>query len=190
MEVRATVTTPLVVSNDEQLKGLEGVRLDSTHGTFDITTVNNKEQRVADGTTASRRSAMSISSFGLFGGMIYDLRGRFGCYANDWTWDGISILAPASTAFFSSVIPALTFGEQIDEKTNATFGVQQVGIILSVYDETLLTLRSSEGVLGAFHCLVSHLVSQYRYSSQHLYAESYRRCLAASRYLLLGLQSL
>lgn len=42
------------------------------------------------------------------------------CYLSDWT-DGlkahIHILAPSTYIFFASVIPALTFGEQLADET-------------------------------------------------------------------------
>ena len=52
------------------------------------------------------------------------------CYVSDWT-DGfkahVHILAPSTYIFFASVIPALTFGEQLADET----GGQVVSLIWS-----------------------------------------------------------
>ena len=46
---------------------------------------------------------------------------------SDWTDDfSIHLLAPATYIFFASVIPALTFGEQIADHTGGLFGGTQV----------------------------------------------------------------
>ena len=46
---------------------------------------------------------------------------------SDWTDDfSIHLLAPATYIFFASVIPALTFGEQIADHTGGLFGGAQV----------------------------------------------------------------
>ena len=52
--------------------------------------------------------------------MLIDSTARSECYLSDWT-DGlkahVQILAPATYIFFASVIPALTFGEQLADET-------------------------------------------------------------------------
>ncbi|EKX37691.1 hypothetical protein GUITHDRAFT_41323, partial [Guillardia theta CCMP2712] len=55
-----------------------------------------------------------------FAGILHDLRSRAPFYLSDWV-DGlkenITILAPSTYIFFASIIPALTFGEQLDDYT-------------------------------------------------------------------------
>lgn len=64
---------------------------------------------------------------GLFSGIRIDIRNRWDCYYSDWTDHfSISLLAPATYIFFASVIPALTFGEQIADHTNGELGGAQV----------------------------------------------------------------
>jgi len=64
---------------------------------------------------------------GLFAGIRMDIRNRWDCYYSDWTDHfSISLLAPATYIFFASVIPALTFGEQIADHTNGELGGAQV----------------------------------------------------------------
>jgi hypothetical protein len=67
---------------------------------------------------------------GLFSGIRIDIRNRARCYWDDWKVESasafVSLLAPATYIFFASVIPALTFGEQIYTATDGQFGGAQV----------------------------------------------------------------
>lgn len=65
----------------------------------------------------------------LFRGIINDLKNRAVHYKSDWQEGleiGPRILAPSTFIFFASVIPALTFGQQLYDKTDGQLGVVHV----------------------------------------------------------------
>ena len=82
------------------------------------------------GAAAARDGAADAAARGfLFRGIINDLRNRSVHYASDWR-EGLAIgpriLAPSTFIFFASVIPALTFGQQLYDKTDGQLGVVHV----------------------------------------------------------------
>ena len=70
-----------------------------------------------------------VEGSGLFRGLINDFRGRLPYYVSDWE-DGFAlghrIFAPATYIFFASVVPALTFGQQLYELTDGKLNVVHV----------------------------------------------------------------
>lgn len=90
---------------------------------FDIGTI--------DGISCESTSlSMDVAKSSLpFRGIIQDLKNRIPYYVSDWT-DGFAagpkIIAPATYIFFASVIPALTFGQQLYEETDGTLSVVHV----------------------------------------------------------------
>lgn len=71
-------------------------------------------------------------------GIREDFKTRWALYPTDWKWDW-TLFAPATYSFFTSVIPALTFGEYIFDATEGAYGGSQVlsgaaigGIIQSI----------------------------------------------------------
>lgn len=82
----------------------------------------------AAGATATQSGQPVAAGAGFFGGVVGDIRGRAACYGSDWVEGlGPGLLGPASAIFVASVIPALTFGEQIADETKGEFGGSQVG---------------------------------------------------------------
>lgn len=89
---------------------------------------------------------------------------------SDWT-EGISfgLLAPATYVFFASVVPALTFGEQIADHTgNMHFGGAQVllstaicGIIQSVFGgQPLLIVGVAEPIILVYTFMYEFCIQQ------------------------------
>ncbi|KAF6147071.1 hypothetical protein GIB67_036790 [Kingdonia uniflora] len=63
-----------------------------------------------------------------FRGIKNDLEGRLLCYKQDWTGcfrAGFRILAPTTYIFFASVIPVISFGEQLERNTNGSITAVQ-----------------------------------------------------------------
>ncbi|KAG0562224.1 hypothetical protein KC19_9G128000 [Ceratodon purpureus] len=61
-------------------------------------------------------------------GVREDLRGRFACYASDWTGgfnSGYRILAATAYIFFASALPVIAFGEQLGRDTDGTITAVQ-----------------------------------------------------------------
>ncbi|AQK92712.1 Boron transporter 4 [Zea mays] len=55
-----------------------------------------------------------------FSGVTEDLKGRAGCYKQDWNHgfrSGLRILAPTLYIFFASAVPVIAFGEQLSKDT-------------------------------------------------------------------------
>ncbi|AQL09803.1 Boron transporter 4 [Zea mays] len=55
-----------------------------------------------------------------FSGVADDLKGRAGCYKQDWNHgfrSGLRILAPTLYIFFASTVPVIAFGEQLSKDT-------------------------------------------------------------------------
>eukprot|EP00983_Pelagomonas_calceolata_P016366 517023-Pelagomonas_calceolata.AAC.2 len=55
-----------------------------------------------------------------FGDLALDVKNRFPYYLDDWrcAWKyGIRILAPSTYVFFTSILPAVSFGEQLAQNT-------------------------------------------------------------------------
>uniref|UniRef100_A0A804NBE7 Bicarbonate transporter-like transmembrane domain-containing protein n=1 Tax=Zea mays TaxID=4577 RepID=A0A804NBE7_MAIZE len=55
-----------------------------------------------------------------FSGVADDLKGRAGCYKQDWNHgfrSGLRILAPTLYIFFASAVPVIAFGEQLSKDT-------------------------------------------------------------------------
>ena len=62
-------------------------------------------------------------------GVVADLRARAPHYADDWL-GGLRhwrrLLAPITYIFLASLLPAIAFGEQLRQNTDAQYGVAQV----------------------------------------------------------------
>ncbi|AQL09798.1 Boron transporter 4 [Zea mays] len=57
-----------------------------------------------------------------FSGVADDLKGRAGCYKQDWNHgfrSGLRILAPTLYIFFASTVPVIAFGEQLSKDTDS-----------------------------------------------------------------------
>jgi len=64
-----------------------------------------------------------------------DVRGRLACYSADWTDSfaaGSYLLAPTVYVFLASVLPALAFGQQLDDLTTHQIGIPQVLIVTAM----------------------------------------------------------
>ena len=61
-----------------------------------------------------------------------DLRGRLACYRADWedTFNaGRHLAAPTVYIFLASVLPALSFGQQLGDLTDHQVGIAQVLVV-------------------------------------------------------------
>jgi len=93
-------------------------------------------------------------------GIREDVRNRLKVYASDWT-DGVGfrLLRPATYTFFASVIPALTFGEQLADDTHGQMGGAQIliatamcGIIQALFGgQPLLIIGVAEPIILVYH---------------------------------------
>jgi len=64
-----------------------------------------------------------------------DLRGRLACYRADWedTFNaGRHLAAPTVYIFLASVLPALAFGQQLDDLTDHQVGIAQVLVVTAI----------------------------------------------------------
>ncbi|RDY12650.1 putative boron transporter 6, partial [Mucuna pruriens] len=92
---------------------------------------------------------------GPFGGIVQDVKGRIGCYKQDWVCamcTGIRILAPTFYIFFASALPVIAFGEQLNRDTGGSLSTVETlastaicGIIHSIFGgQPLLILGVAE----------------------------------------------
>ncbi|CAK7353562.1 unnamed protein product [Dovyalis caffra] len=90
-----------------------------------------------------------------FKGIIKDVRGRIGCYKDDWVsslCSGFRILAPTFYIFFASALPVIAFGEQLTRDTDGSLSTVETlastaicGIIHSIFGgQPLLILGVAE----------------------------------------------
>ncbi|KAL3587009.1 hypothetical protein D5086_013876 [Populus alba] len=90
-----------------------------------------------------------------FKGITNDVRGRIGCYKDDWIsglCSGFRILAPTFYIFFASALPVIAFGEQLSRDTDGSLSTVETlastaicGIIHSVFGgQPLLILGVAE----------------------------------------------
>jgi boron transporter len=73
----------------------------------------------------------------LFRDIIKDLKNRLPLYLSDWR-DGfhVKILSATLFMFFSSLLPAATFGAFLNEKTEGVIGVVEVRMHIRIVSAT------------------------------------------------------
>ncbi|KHG17895.1 Putative boron transporter 5 -like protein [Gossypium arboreum] len=90
-----------------------------------------------------------------FKGIANDVKGRTGCYKQDWITglrSGLGILAPTTYIFFASALPVIAFGEQLSRDTDGTLSTVETlastalcGILHSIFGgQPLLILGVAE----------------------------------------------
>ncbi|KAB2079076.1 hypothetical protein ES319_A06G207700v1 [Gossypium barbadense] len=90
-----------------------------------------------------------------FKGIANDVKGRAGCYKQDWITglrSGLGILAPTTYIFFASALPVIAFGEQLSRDTDGTLSTVETlastafcGILHSIFGgQPLLILGVAE----------------------------------------------
>lgn len=108
--------------------------------------VNHEEQQI----NASRQSpsAKKKSSAwwktSLFSGMIQDVRRRAPFYWSDWkdAWD-YRVVPATVYMYFANILPALAFSLDMFEKTNTSFGVNEV-LLASVLGSVVFSLAAAQ----------------------------------------------
>ncbi|KAF2031667.1 hypothetical protein EK21DRAFT_62799 [Setomelanomma holmii] len=100
---------------------------------------------------ATRQSRKSIASkkdawwkMRLFSGMINDIRRRAPFYLSDWkdAWD-YRVVPATVYMYFANILPALAFSLDMFEKTNASFGVNEV-LLASVLGSVVFSLAAAQ----------------------------------------------
>ncbi|XP_052885379.1 boron transporter 4-like isoform X3 [Gossypium arboreum] len=90
-----------------------------------------------------------------FKGIANDVKGRAGCYKQDWITglrSGLGILAPTTYIFFASALPVIAFGEQLSRDTDGSLSTVETlastalcGILHSIFGgQPLLILGVAE----------------------------------------------
>ncbi|KAF5935045.1 hypothetical protein HYC85_026174 [Camellia sinensis] len=83
-----------------------------------------------------------------FRGIINDFKGKKVCYKQDWHdafCSGTRILAPTTYIFFTSALPVIVFGEQLNRETDTLASTDVCGIIHSMFGgQPLLILGVAE----------------------------------------------
>eukprot|EP00040_Diaphanoeca_grandis_P027053 m.152971 g.152971 ORF g.152971 m.152971 type:complete len:657 (-) comp30821_c1_seq1:41-2011(-) len=117
---------------------------------------------------------VAAAATGFCSGIINDLKNRSKCYKSDWTDHlDMSLLAPSTYIFFASVIPALTFGEQLADDTGDELGGAQVlqataicGVIQAIFGgQPLLIVGVAEPIIliyGFMHAIAVQNDIPYR----------------------------
>ncbi|AQK92713.1 Boron transporter 4 [Zea mays] len=78
-----------------------------------------------------------------FSGVTEDLKGRAGCYKQDWNHgfrSGLRILAPTLYIFFASAVPVIAFGEQLSKDTDSAL--------------TTVETLASTAICGIIHSII------------------------------------
>jgi hypothetical protein len=80
----------------------------------------------------------------LFGGMINDIRRRAPFYLSDWTdaWD-YRVVPATVYMYFANILPALAFSLDMFEKTNQSFGVNEV-LLASVLGSVVFSIAAAQ----------------------------------------------
>jgi hypothetical protein len=80
----------------------------------------------------------------LFSGMIHDVRRRAPFYWSDWTdaWD-YRVVPATVYMYFTNILPALAFSLDMFEKTNQSFGVNEV-LLASVLGSVVFSLAAAQ----------------------------------------------
>ncbi|KAJ5988905.1 hypothetical protein N7481_004115 [Penicillium waksmanii] len=148
----------------------------SSHGhslRHSIPSANLRESAREDST---RRASMSTSTASsppkwwrirLFRGMIQDVKRRAPYYWSDWTdaWD-YRIVPATVYMYFANILPALAFSLDMFEKTNQSYGVNEVllasvlgAIVFSLFAAQPLVIVGVTGPITVFNYTVYDIIS-------------------------------
>ncbi|KAH3680243.1 hypothetical protein WICMUC_000424 [Wickerhamomyces mucosus] len=108
----------------------------------------------------------TFNNLQLFRGIIADLKDRLPFYISDWT-DSINYrVIPATIhTFFTNIFPAIAFAQDMFDKTNNSYGVNEVllssaiaGIIFGIFAGQPLTIVGVTGPITIFNYTVYNII--------------------------------
>ncbi|KAJ6011324.1 hypothetical protein N7451_002736 [Penicillium sp. IBT 35674x] len=115
----------------------------STHSAAPADTVQEDQRRTSTA-TSSHSSQPKWWRIHLFRGMINDVKRRAPYYWSDWTdaWD-YRIVPATVYMYFANILPALAFSLDMFEKTNQSYGVNEV-LLASVLGAVVFALMAAQ----------------------------------------------
>jgi hypothetical protein len=109
---------------------------------FNSNGIRRERTRQSQTTSALRKGAWWKTS--LFSGMINDIRRRAPFYLSDWkdAWD-YRVVPATVYMYFANILPALAFSLDMFEKTNQSFGVNEV-LLSSVLASVVFSIAAAQ----------------------------------------------
>ncbi|KAJ5760917.1 hypothetical protein N7520_008073 [Penicillium odoratum] len=116
----------------------------SYHSTLSAVPAGVEEPQRRTSTTTSAQSQPKWWRVHLFRGMINDVKRRAPYYWSDWTdaWD-YRIVPATVYMYFANILPALAFSLDMFEKTNQSYGVNEV-LLASVLGAVVFSLLAAQ----------------------------------------------